>query len=244
MTCGHRAALSLKRFYRYVDVAQNDKKQYLVSLDGRRIKTPLGNLFTVASEPLALAVMQEWDSQMFRVDMNRMHLTSLCITAIDNVANQTTDNIVDEILKFFDNDTLFFMCLRPEGLSELQKWRWGTMIDWAKVIINVHADYDTIMRYFSAYGFDALIGCSYAAEVLKSVLLLLALMEGRITVEEAVDLTTLEQQFQMKTWGRVEWAHDVEFHEMCSRLGAAMTFIYFSTNSQSTSKVSTDTKLE
>lgn len=62
-----------KRFYRKTGILYNDGK-YEVTLDQRKLKTPNGNLFTVESEPLALAVAAEWDAQKERIQQSSMYL--------------------------------------------------------------------------------------------------------------------------------------------------------------------------
>lgn len=45
-----------------------------MTLDQRKLKTPKGNIFFVESEPLALAVAAEWDSQKEHIVSSTMHL--------------------------------------------------------------------------------------------------------------------------------------------------------------------------
>ena len=47
-----------------------------MNLDKRKLKTPLGKLFQVPSEALALAVAQEWNSQKEFIKRHNMHLVS------------------------------------------------------------------------------------------------------------------------------------------------------------------------
>lgn len=62
-----------KRFYKNTNILRNEGK-YEVVLDQRKLKTPQGNLFVVDSEPLALAVAAEWDSQKDKILQSSMHL--------------------------------------------------------------------------------------------------------------------------------------------------------------------------
>lgn len=47
---------------------------YEINLDQRKLKTPMGNLFRVPSEALALGVAMEWDSQEATIKRHLMHL--------------------------------------------------------------------------------------------------------------------------------------------------------------------------
>lgn len=49
---------------------------YEITLDQKKLKTPKGNVFRVESEPLALAVATEWDSQKEKIIQSSMHLVS------------------------------------------------------------------------------------------------------------------------------------------------------------------------
>ena len=60
------------------------------------------------SEPLALAVAAEWDSQKEIIQRDAMHLTVLCSTAIDNPTRKTKFDLANHALTFLDGDTMLF----------------------------------------------------------------------------------------------------------------------------------------
>lgn len=66
---------TVKRFYRKTGVLSIGDK-YEITLDQKRLKTPLGKVFEVKSKPLALAIAHEWDSQKDVINRNVMHLVS------------------------------------------------------------------------------------------------------------------------------------------------------------------------
>ena len=82
--------------------------QYEVTLDTKKLKTPTGSVFQVESEPLALAIAQEWASQKDLIMRSQMHLTGLCNVCLDNPTNTTKFDLVDSVLNFLDTDTLLF----------------------------------------------------------------------------------------------------------------------------------------
>uniref|UniRef100_A0A1B6C1V7 ATP synthase mitochondrial F1 complex assembly factor 2 n=1 Tax=Clastoptera arizonana TaxID=38151 RepID=A0A1B6C1V7_9HEMI len=96
-----------KRFYRRTSVLFNDG-QYEITLDQRKLKTPRGSIFKVDSEPLALAVAFEWDSQKEKIQQSNMHLTALCSTVIDNPNNNTKFDLVQHLSNFLDTDTVLY----------------------------------------------------------------------------------------------------------------------------------------
>ena len=74
--------LARKRFYKNVSLVNAGKENFEITLDSNKLKTPGGTLFTVASEPLALAVAHEWNSQKELVLLSQMHLTGKLVAHI------------------------------------------------------------------------------------------------------------------------------------------------------------------
>lgn len=75
--------------------------------------------------------------------------------------------------------------------------------------------------------FYSCAGYVFAVDTLKSIVLACAVIEQQITVEKAVALARLEEEYQLKFWGRVEWAHDLSQQELQARLAAAVLFVHF-----------------
>lgn len=48
--------------------------KFEITLDQKKLKTPKGNIFAVESEPLALAVATEWNSQKDKIIQSKMHI--------------------------------------------------------------------------------------------------------------------------------------------------------------------------
>ena len=99
--------LAHKRFYKNVDVISSSG-QYEIVLDSKKLKTPNGLVFNLNSEPLALAVAHEWQTQKDLILLSQMHLTGLCNVCIDNPTKTTKYALVDSILNFLDTDTILF----------------------------------------------------------------------------------------------------------------------------------------
>lgn len=88
-------------------------------------------------------------------------------------------------------------------------------------------------RHLLSYNEDALQAYVFAVDTLKSMLLGIACIDKHISVERAVQLARLEEEFQLKFWGRVEWAHDLNQHDLQARVAAAVLFVHFNTNCSS-----------
>lgn len=229
-----------KKFYKNTSVVSAGGGRYEVTLDGKKMKTPNGNGFYVDNEPLALAVAHEWQSQKDTVLQSQMHLTGLCNVCIDNPTNATKYDLVDSVLNYLDTDTILFYSNEPEGLMAKQEQEWGPLIDWFchryEVDISPSKSFtppvispqtrEKIRRHLLSYNFEAVQGITFGVVSLKSMLLMAATVERRLTTNEAVKLGRLEVLFQTERWGNVEWAHDIELHDTTARVSAASLFVH------------------
>lgn len=209
-------------------------------MDQRKLKTPTGALFQVESEPLALAISSEWNSQKDTIERSEMMLTALSNTVIDNPNHLSKEDIINFILTYAETDTILFHSSDEDNLYEIQKERWDPLIEW------FNKRYDTklektvdisppvfppgakmnIANYLKSYNLSTLHGFQFAVETVKSVILAFACIDRRITPEEAVLLSRLEEEYQLGHWGRVEWAHDLAQQDLQARFSAAVFHIH------------------
>lgn len=104
------------------------------------------------------------------------------------------------------------------------------------------------------------IGYRFVVESLNSVILGLTCAEKYISVEKAVSLTRLEEEFQVsltittpdsasqikplckstfmflqtRRWGRIEWAHELSQQDTQARAAAGILFIHLNSSSSKT----------
>ncbi|EDW02852.1 ATP synthase mitochondrial F1 complex assembly factor 2 [Drosophila grimshawi] len=239
LTAVRQYATPPKRFYKTTNVLCTDAG-YEVTLDHRKLKTPNGTLFTVKSEPLAIAVATEFDSQKDHIERSRMHISALCFTAIDNPNKLTKTDMVNYLLNFAATDTVLFQYDDEKDLQELQCNEWDPVIDWFNQRFETNLqktnnitppqvtgdDRMKIAKHFQSYNLETLHGFVFAVDTLKSIVLACAVIEQMLSVERAVALSRLEEEYQLKFWGRVEWAHDFSQQELQARLAAAVLFVH------------------
>ncbi|KAL9929300.1 ATP synthase mitochondrial F1 complex assembly factor 2 homolog l(2)k14505 [Glossina fuscipes fuscipes] len=228
-----------KRFYKRTSVLFNDGK-YEVTLDHRKLKTPSGKLFAIKSEPLAIAVATEFDHQKEYIERAKMHLSALCFTAIDNPYNQSKTDLVNYLINYVATDTVLFQYDNEKDLHELQCNEWDPIIKWfneryetnLKKTMDIsppqisEEDKSKISKYLMSHEEDVLHGFVFAVDTLKSVILAFATIDQRLHVDKAVTLAKLEEEYQSKFWGRVEWSHDLNQQESQARLAAAVLFVH------------------
>lgn len=239
------AAAERKRFYQDVSISQCDGGLYEINLDRRKLKTPSGKLFTVPNEALAIGVATEWDAQRDTIKFYTMHLTTLCNTALDNPTQRTMDQMINAALKFLETDTVCYRVDEPHGLVDLQKNEWDPVLHWIENRYNVtigssssimgpeipEATKDTFRQHLKSYNFWSLTGLEFVITQLKSIVLSLGMIDRHLSVEKAVLLSRLEEEYQIRQWGNVEWAHDYDMYELRARTAAGALFVQLSSES-------------
>ncbi|XP_042770919.1 ATP synthase mitochondrial F1 complex assembly factor 2 isoform X2 [Panthera leo] len=201
-----------KRFYQNVSITQGEGG-FEINLDHRKLKTPQAKLFTVPSEALAIAVATEWDSQQDTIKFYTMHLTTLCNTSLDNPTQRNKDQLIQAAVKFLDTDTICYRVDEPATLVELQRNEWDPIIEWAEERYDVEIGSSTsimgpsipartrevLTSHLASYNMWALQGIEFVVTQLKSMVLTLGLIDRRLTVEQAVLLSRLEEEYQEET---------------------------------------------
>jgi chaperone required for assembly of F1-ATPase len=203
----------LKRVYQKAEHRPADDG-WGIALDGRPMRTPGRNPLVLPSEALAAAIAAEWEAQRQEIKPVTMPLFRLAATAIDRTATQR-DLVVKEVANYAGTDLVCYRAARPPALTARQEAVWQPLIDWAA------ARYDaalavtagivptrqslTALRALAAvvaaqddFRLTALRALTAAC---GSLVIALALMEGRIDAEEAFGASQLDETFQIEIWG-------------------------------------------
>jgi chaperone required for assembly of F1-ATPase len=200
----------MKRFYR--DVSTGDDNTVL--LDGRPLKTPRGELVVLPAQALAEAVSEEWRAQGDEIDAQSMPLTKLANTAIDSVAPRRND-VVTEITAFARHDHLCYRTDTPAELAHRQGAGWDPLLDWAAErygaplmtahgVTSVAQPESSLAALGNAVGSRdvfALSALHVIAAITGSLVLALAVADGRLTATEAFALSQVDERFQAEKWG-------------------------------------------
>jgi len=101
---------------------------YGITLDGRILKTPLGQSLSVPSELLAWAIAAEWDMQEKYLQPSQMPLMTLACTALDQTAS-APDIIQEQALKYLLTDTICYWTdpMEDRGLHRRQQDAWDSI---------------------------------------------------------------------------------------------------------------------
>lgn len=116
----------MKRFYKAVSVAQVEGG-FQVNLDGRAIKTQLGNPQIVPTENLAQELAQEWDAQGTEIDPASFRYRDMADFALDMVAPNPAEQVT-KLLGFLETDTLCYRADPDEPSFKRQEELWEPIV--------------------------------------------------------------------------------------------------------------------
>lgn len=208
----------MKRFWKSVSVDPAGE-QWEVRLDGRPIRTPARAPLMVRSRALADAIAAEWAAQGEDVDPRSMPLTGLANAAIDRVAPDPAA-FASDLARYAQGDLLCYRAGEPAELVARQAAEWDPLLDWARSrydiafelvtgIIHRPQPPATVARLADAVAaLDPfrLAALSPLVTISGSLIVPLALMEGRIAADEAFALAHLDELWQVEQWGEDDLA--------------------------------------
>ena len=125
-----------KRFYASAGVAEG-KGGFLVTLDGKPIKTPSGHQVTAPARSIADAIAAEWNAQADTINPLTMPLTRFANSVVEGVAGKV-DAVADDIAKYLGSDLLFYRAGHPEALVAREAAHWDPILFWAADTLGAH----------------------------------------------------------------------------------------------------------
>ncbi len=226
----------MKRFYRQVEVA-SEGDAYRVLLDERPVRTPAKRPLTLPTAVLATAVVAEWRDQGETIQPATMPLTRLASTVLDRLPGLRAAAIL-ELIGYAETDLLCYRAAAPLDLVERQRRAWQPLLDWAASVYGAglavttsilpvaqpEAAVQRLQAAVEALDDWALVGLHAATTALGSLVLGLALADGRIDADQAFAASLLDELFEIERWGRD--AETERRHAALRRdLEAAATFL-------------------
>lgn len=208
----------MRRFYQTA-FARAEAGEYGVALDGKPMRSPAGKPFLLPTASLAEAIAAEWQGQGEQVRPATMPLMQLAATAIDRVAD-AAEATVKAIAGFAATDLVCYRANGPRSLFERQEQLWQPLVDWARL------QYDAPLLVVTGImprpqppealrAIEAAVGAlelfrltalASATGAAGSVVLGLALLEGRLSAAEVYELSVLDETYQIERWGLDEEA--------------------------------------
>jgi len=202
-----------KRFYARADFAETGG-EFAIALDGRPVRTPARNALAAPSRALAALISDEWNAQKEFIDPATMPLTRLANTIVDGVAASALE-VRAEIAKYLGADLVFYRAEAPDGLVAHQAQAWDPILDWAHAalgakfvlsqgVMHVTQPESALAAAAAAIPDDPWrLGALHAATTLTgSALIALALARGQVSVDDAWASAHVDEDWNMKFWGR------------------------------------------
>jgi chaperone required for assembly of F1-ATPase len=185
-----------------------------VALDGKPVRTPAKQTLAVPSRPLAEEIAREWRAQSETVEPRTLPLTRLGSIALDLVAPRR-DAVIEEIVKYAATDLVCYRAEQPPELAARQQAHWQPLLDWAALRFDAPLTVTTgivprdqpaeaieaLAAAVTAYNTHRLAALHLATAACGSLVVALALIEGRIDAETAFAAAELEASFEIERWG-------------------------------------------
>lgn len=117
----------MKRIYKLASHTKTEDG-FVIQLDGKSVKTALGQPLAAPNRTIADAVVKEWASQGEEVVPDLMPMMQMLTTAIDGIRER--DAITKTLLKYLDTDLLCYRVKEPQELAKRQKEVWDRWLAW------------------------------------------------------------------------------------------------------------------
>ncbi len=203
-----------KRFYKEASAAPAEEGGWSVLLDGRAVRSPSKRRLVVPSEALARAIAAEWDAQAEEIDAAAMPLTALACTALDRAGPQR-EEVVEQLLAYGGNDLLCYWAEHPRELVARQEQLWQPLLEWVRERYDAHLEVcrgiihkeqparsrEALAKAVEGLDDYRLAALSSAVSVSGSLVVALALVDGRLEAGEAFDAAELDASYQIERWG-------------------------------------------
>jgi chaperone required for assembly of F1-ATPase len=212
----------VKRFWDDAELTATPEG-YEVHLDGNPLRLPGGNPLRAASQPLAAAIAAEWQraggAKGGEMSFADTPLTRLAGTAQERIAPDPWPT-VDAVARYAESDLLCYRANFPAELVARQESGWRPWLDWAEATYGAHlritagvapvtqhrTSVANLRKAVAAHDPNALAALGVAVPALGSLVLGLALIDGRLDPDTAHALGALDELFQAEIWGEDEEA--------------------------------------
>ncbi|HEY4136390.1 MAG TPA: ATP12 family protein [Alphaproteobacteria bacterium] len=194
---------------------------FLLDLGDKPLKTPAGLELALPTRALAEAIAGELAAAAPQAHKNPAAMPNLrfAATALDRVAAARAET-VESVVSYGATDLLCYRAEEPADLVARQHLAWQPLLDWMAerfkaVLVSVAGIMPSpqppkalaaLRGAVAAYDDMTLTGLAMATQVSGSLVLGLALVEGRIDGTEIFDLAELDETYQIEKWGEDEEA--------------------------------------
>jgi chaperone required for assembly of F1-ATPase len=202
-----------RRGYRDVHV-RSVEGGFSIALDAKPLRTPAGTPIVVPQAALAEALAAEWRGQGDKLDLNAVPITRIAATALDRVRPRRTERVA-QLLEYAETELLCHRAPEPDALIARQAAVWQPLLDWLAlrfdapltVTSGIHVrphppdSLAALRRELERSDDWRLAGLAITTGVAGSLVIGLALAEGRLDAGGAFEAAELDASFQIERWG-------------------------------------------
>jgi chaperone required for assembly of F1-ATPase len=226
----------MKRFYRHA-AAHAVAQGFGVALDGKLVKTPARRDLVVPTEVLAAAIADEWNLQGEELRRSEMLLTRLANRTID-LDPGLRAALVRQTADYARTDLVCYRAADQPPLAARQEAVWQPLLDWAAwrygaplAVTHGVIPAPQPVASLEAYGAAVATRDDFTLTALHSattscgsLVIGLALVEGRLDAQEAFVASQLDESFQIAAWGEDEEQHERR-RGLAAEIAAAARFL-------------------
>ena len=183
-------------------------------LDARQLRSPAKADFVAPTRVLADAIAEEFRAQVSPIDPNTMPVTRAANAAIDKVTPRKAE-IVAELAGYGAADLLCYRAGAPERLRARQNGAWQPWLDWVAERLNAplavytgvmhgaqpQASLDQLAKLVAQLDAFELTALHELVAIAGSLVLGLAVADGRLSAHDAFDISRLDEVWQAELWG-------------------------------------------
>ena len=213
------------------------------ALDEKILKTPAKKEMLLPTKALAKKIALEWDKQVGEINPNAMPFTKSANAALDKVIEQF-EEVSSLVSDYGDTDLLYYRADSPAELQMRQQSSWDPIINWAEKKFEVKINCGTGILYIpqdkelvyklsqeiSELSSFQLTSLYDIVSITGSLILGLATINGRLSAEDAFNLSRIDELWQIEQWGVDEEAQAVSDLKYDAIMHAQEFFILSSGN--------------
>jgi chaperone required for assembly of F1-ATPase len=203
----------LRRFWTQAEAVAGEGG-WGVELDGKPLRTPGKLPLAVPSEALARAIASEWNEAAEKVDPRVMPLTGLANAAIERVAPDAA-GFAAGLARYGEADLFCYRAEGPAKLVERQAAAWDPLLAWARRRFDVDfvitqginhvpqpaGTAEQLGHAVTAMDAFRLAALSPLVTIGGSLVAALAVAEEAFDAEPAWDAVSVDECWQIETWG-------------------------------------------
>lgn len=196
--------MTRKRFYTLVHT-EPSRDGFGIFLDGRPVRTRMGNVLSAPNRAIADEIVREWSAQTDEIVPDTMPFTQILNTRIDRVAAGRSA-MTAAMLKYLDTDLVCYPAPAPGALRDLQTQKWTPFTDWfalafgrplyvttgLKAVAQPEEIRDSVRRKVEAYEDDAFTVLQWVTALAGSIVMALAFMDRAFGAGEILEARFVE----------------------------------------------------